>query len=175
MAGHGNVLSLGSFSKILAPGLRLGWIQTNAELMRTLFDSGVLVSGGNFNHLTSHVVRQLMENGELASFVAHLRSNYAARAEAMDTALRTHLSGIATWQKPLGGYFFWLKMPDHINTEDLQAAAREAGTGFLAGTTCSMAGGLKNYLRLSFAHYKVQDIHDGIARLRKALPGGLQA
>jgi DNA-binding transcriptional MocR family regulator len=169
MAGHGNVLSLGSFSKILAPGLRLGWIQTNAELMGILTASGVLVSGGNFNHFTSHVVRQLIEDRQLLSHVTHLRSNYAARAEAMDAALRTHLEGIATWQKPQGGYFFWLELPAHINAGALQDAAREAGTGFLPGTACSTAGGLKNYLRLSFAHYTEPDIHDGIARLRKAL------
>ena len=169
LAERGNVLSLGSFAKIIAPGLRLGWIQTNAELMRTLVASGVLVSGGNFNHFTSHIVRQLIESGELVSFVAHLRASYAARAEAMDAALHTHFDGIATWQKPRGGYFFWLKLPEHINTEDLQAAAREAGTGFLPGTACSTVGGLKNYLRLSFAHYSVPDIHDGIARLGRAL------
>jgi 2-aminoadipate transaminase len=93
----------------------------------------------------------------------------------MDAALHKHLDGIATWQKPQGGYFFWLRFPDHINTEDFQAAAREAGTGFLAGTACSAAGGLKSFLRLSFAHYSVPDIHEGIARLKKALPRGLVA
>lgn len=166
---RGNVLSFGSFSKILAPGLRLGWIQANAELMGRLTASGVLVSGGNFNHFTSHIVRQMMEGGELISFVAELRSSYAARAEAMDAALRGELDGVATWQKPQGGYFFWLTLPAHINTEDLQAAARGAGTGFLSGSMCSSCGGLKNCLRLSFAHYSVPDIHDGIARLGRAL------
>jgi len=169
MTGQGNVLSLGSFSKILAPGLRLGWIQTNAELMRVLTASGVLVSGGNFNHFTSHIVRQLIENGELAPFVVQLRSSYAARAQAMDVALHTHLDGIATWQKPQGGYFFWLRLPAHVDAEDFQAAAREAGTGFMSGALCSTAGGLKNCLRLCFAHYTVPEIHDGIARLRQAL------
>lgn len=169
LVGRGNVLSLGSFSKILAPGLRLGWIQCNAELMGVLTASGMLVSGGNFNHFASHVVRQLIEGGELAPFIEGLRQSYAARAEAMDTALRTHLDGIATWQKPQGGYFFWLELPEHINTEGLQAAARQAGTGFLAGPACSMAGGQKNCLRLSFAHYTVPDIHEGIARLKTAL------
>ncbi len=168
MTELGNVLSLGSFSKILAPGLRLGWIQTNAELMRILLASGALVSGGNFNHFTSHVVRQLMEHSELASFVPHLRSSYAARAEAMDTALRTHLGAVATWQKPRGGYFFWLELAARVNAEDFQGAAREAGTGFLPGTACSTAGGLNNCLRLSFAHYTVPDIHEGIARLKRA-------
>ncbi|MEX0734833.1 MAG: PLP-dependent aminotransferase family protein [Steroidobacteraceae bacterium] len=168
LAERGNVLSLGSFSKILAPGLRLGWIQTNAELMRTLLASGALVSGGNFNRFTSHVVRQLLENGELISFVRHLRSSYAARAEAMDAALQTHLGGIATWQKPQGGYFFWLELPARLDAGELQAAARAAGTGFLPGTACSTAGGLANCLRLSFAHYSVPEIHEGIARLKRA-------
>lgn len=166
---RGNVLSFGSFSKILAPGLRLGWIQTNAKLMRILTASGALVSGGNFNHFTSHVVRQLIEDAELASFVARLRSSYAARAGAMDTALHAHIGSIATWQKPQGGYFFWLNLPAHIDAGDLQAAAREAGTGFLPGSACSTTGGLKNCLRLSFAHYTVPDIHEGIARLGRAL------
>jgi len=173
LAERGNVLALGSFAKILAPGMRLGWIQSDAELMRTLFASGVLVSGGNFNHFTSHIVRQLLENGQLLSFVAHLRSNYTARKEAMDLALRTHFSGIATWQRPLGGYFFWLNLPAEIDTERLQAAAREAGTGFLPGAVCSTAAGLNNCLRLSFAHYSVPDIQDGIARLRQAFRSAL--
>ena len=169
--GRGNVLSFGSFSKILAPGLRLGWIQASAELMRTLTASGVLVSGGNFNHFTSHVVRQLMENGELAPFVARLRASYAARTEAMDMALRKQLSGVARWIRPAGGYFFWLELPASMDAGNLQAAAREAGTGFLPGAACSMAGGLNNCLRLSFAHYTVPDIHEGVARLARALRG----
>ncbi len=169
MAESGNVLSFGSFSKILGPGLRLGWIQTNPELMRVLMASGALVSGGNFNHFTSHVVRQLLESGELAPFVAHLRTSYAARAEAMDTALRTHLGDVVTWQKPQGGYFFWLELPSLADAAELQAAARGAATGFLPGTACSTGAGLKNCLRLSFAHYAVPDIQEGIARLAKAL------
>jgi 2-aminoadipate transaminase len=138
--------------------------------MRVLLASGSLVSGGNFNHFTSHVVRQLLENGELDSNIVRLRSSYAARAQAMDEALQTHFDGIATWQKPLGGYFFWLELPDGVNAADLQEAARAAGTGFLPGTACSSAeGGLKHCLRLSFAHYTVPEIHEGIVRLRTGL------
>ncbi len=165
---RGNVLSLGSFSKILAPGLRLGWIQANLELMQRMLAQGALVSGGNFNHFASHVVRQLMENGQLASFVAQLRTSYAERAAAMDAALRTHLGDAASWEKPLGGYFFWLTLKQGGDAATFQAAAQDAGTGFLPGTACTTAGGLKNCLRLSFAHYGVPDIHDGIARLKRA-------
>jgi DNA-binding transcriptional MocR family regulator len=164
----GNVLSLGSFSKILAPGLRLGWIQTTSALMKTLLASGALVSGGNFNHFTSHVVRQLMESGELPGFVAGLRARYAERAQAMDAALNKHLAGVARWTRPGGGYFFWLELPEGADAGALEAAARAAGTGFLPGSACSTGGGLRHCMRLSFAHYSVSDIHEGIARLRRA-------
>ena len=165
LGAAGNVLSLGTFSKILAPGLRLGWIQATPDLMKTLLASGALVSGGNFNHFTSHLVRKLMESGELAAYVAHLRASYAERAQAMDVALRKHLAGIARWQKPGGGYFFWLELPEGADAAALEAAARAAGTGFLPGSACSTTGGLGHCLRLSFAHYTVPDIHEGIARL----------
>jgi DNA-binding transcriptional MocR family regulator len=169
LAEQGNVLSLGSFSKILAPGLRLGWIQAGTELMRRLCASGALVSGGNFNRFTSHLVSGLMESGELASFVTQLRASYAARADAMHQALRRHLDGIASWRKPQGGYFFWLNLPDGADAADYETAARDAGTGFLRGAACTTSGGLKQCLRLSFAHYNVPDIHEGIARLGKAM------
>ena len=168
LADRGNVLSLGSFSKILAPGLRLGWIQANAELMRRMLAQGALVSGGNFNHFTSHVVRQLMESDELAAFVTHLRASYADRAQAMDLALRKHLGGIAHWRMPAGGYFFWLELSEGADAGALEAAARAAGTGFLPGQVCSSSSGLRHCLRLSFAHYSVPEIHEGIARLERA-------
>ena len=63
LADQGNILSLGSFSKILAPGLRLGWIQTSPPLMERLLDSGVINSGGSFNHFTSLVVREAHRPG----------------------------------------------------------------------------------------------------------------
>jgi DNA-binding transcriptional MocR family regulator len=169
MIDEGEVISLGSFSKILAPGMRLGWIRASPGPLQQLLASGAMVSGGNFNHFGSHVVRQLMESGGLATFVAQLRVSYAARAEAMDAALRARLGGFARWQKPAGGYFFWLELPAGQDAAAYAAAARAAGTGFLPGAACSAGGGLKHCLRLSFAHYSVADIQDGIARLARAL------
>jgi DNA-binding transcriptional MocR family regulator len=168
MVEQGNVLSLGSFSKILAPGLRLGWIQAKADYIHRMLTSGVIISGGNFNHFTSHVVCQLAENGMLEAHLAHLRVTYTARVEAMDQALREHLGEWATWKIPLGGYFFWLTLPEGTDVTDLQSAARLAGTGFQPGAACSSSGGLRNCLRLSFAHYGVAEIHAGVGRLGQA-------
>jgi DNA-binding transcriptional MocR family regulator len=166
---QGNVLSLGSFAKIVAPGMRLGWIQGNAGMIQNLVTSGAIISGGCFNHFGSHVVRQMLEDGSLAELLAELRLEYAARVDAMDEALHEHLGAVATWRKPAGGYFFWITLRDRIDAAELKVAARAAGTGFQAGSTCSISGGLRNCLRLSFAHYTAPEIREGIARLGKAL------
>jgi 2-aminoadipate transaminase len=166
---RGNVLSLGSFSKIVAPGMRLGWIQTDAARIRHLVASGAIISGGCFNHFGSHVVRQMLEDGSLAELIAELRRAYGSRVAAMDEALHAHLGGIAKWQKPEGGYFFWVTLPPDLDTENLPAAARSAGTGYQSGSKCSVTGGMRNCLRLSFAFYAEPEIREGVARLGKAL------
>ncbi len=166
---RGRVLSLGSFSKILAPGLRLGWIQAGHELMEVLLASGFVNSGGSLNHFTSHVVRHAIDAGLLEPFVEKLRGRYSARVEAMDRALHEHLGGVATWDRPGGGYFFWLTMPEGVDTSALRGPALEAGTGFQPGAVFSCEGGLKNCLRLSFAHYDELQIREGIERLAPIL------
>jgi 2-aminoadipate transaminase len=165
MADRGNILSLGSFSKILAPGLRLGWIQTSSELMERLLDSGAVNSGGSFNHFTSHVVHHAIELGLQQSLLLKLRQAYSSRVQAMDDALREHIGELANWQKPGGGYFFWLKFAESVNTAELRRKAAQYQTGFQPGENFSSSGGLRNYLRLSFAHYTEADIHEGVARL----------
>ena len=101
--------------------------------------------------------------------IAELRRTYGARVAAMDEALHQHLGGIATWQKPQGGYFFWVTLPPDLDAEGLQRAARSAGTGYQLGSRCSVTGGLRNCVRLSFAFYSEPEIREGVARLGKAL------
>ena len=95
LVDQGNILSLGSFSKILAPGLRLGWIQTSEHLMERLLDSGMINSGGSLNQFTSLVVREALGSGAQASFLERLRETYARRVEVMEAALQSHFAGRA--------------------------------------------------------------------------------
>jgi 2-aminoadipate transaminase len=88
----------------------------------------------------------------------------------MDEALQEHFGTWASWEKPQGGYFFWLTLPADIRATELQAAARQALTGFQPGAACSSSGGLQNCLRLSFAHYTVAEIREGIGRLAQLVP-----
>lgn len=166
MTESDTVISLGSFSKILAPGLRLGWIQTSDRLRQRLLAGGLVNCGGSINHYTSHIVRLAIDLGLLQKHVIGLRRSYSSRVEAMDTALREHFSGIAQWSRPDGGYFFWLEFAADVDTTPLKEEAVALESGFQPGARFSSRGGLHNCLRLSFAHYAEEDILQGIARLR---------
>lgn len=159
------VLSLGSFSKILAPSLRLGWIQTGAGLRERLLASGFVNSGGSINHFASHLVRHAIDLGLQGEHVRALRRNLGRRGDAMHHALEVHFGDLATWHRPRGGYFFWLRFEESVDTGLLLDPAKEAEVGFQPGSLFSSGGGLDNYLRLSFAHYDEGDIREGISRL----------
>ena len=166
MADSDRVVSLGSFSKILAPGMRLGWIQTSDRLRNKLLTNGFVNSGGSINHISSHIVRNAIDLGLLNDHVAHLRNAYRARVEAMDETLKTEIGNLATWNRPGGGYFFWLEFDAATDTTPLREQARELETGFQAGAVFSSSGGLSSFLRLSFAHYVEDQIVEGIRRMR---------
>jgi DNA-binding transcriptional MocR family regulator len=160
------VLSLGSFSKILAPAMRLGWIQTGPALRRRLIANGFINSGGSVSHYASHIVRHAIDLGLQQEHVRELQRVYRDRVEAMHDALQSQFGELATWRRPDGGYFFWLRFADHVDTTRVRKKARELRTGFQAGRAFSSDGGLGNFLRLSFAHYDEDDIREGIARMR---------
>ena len=87
MLAEGNILSLGSFSKIMSPGLRLGWIQGSEHLLQRILACGVVNSGGSFNHFTSQVMRHAIDLGLQQAMVDRVRAAYRRRVDAMDEAL----------------------------------------------------------------------------------------
>ena len=127
------VFSLGSFSKILAPGMRLGWIQSSPTQIKNLLTKGVLNSGGSFNHLTGHIVRHAINLGLLDQHLDHTKTVLAERADAMDAALKKHMGHLCSWRKPKGGYFFWLQLAAGTDTRELREKAIEHQTGFQPG------------------------------------------
>jgi len=164
---EGSIVSMGSFSKILAPGLRLGWIQGSKNLIRRLMANGVISSGGSLSHFSSLVVRHAINLGLQDQHLQHLKSAYRARVEAMDRALTHHFGDVARWQKPLGGYFFWLEMPEGFDAAAMRQKAPSFKTGFSAGPVFSSEGQFSNFIRLSFAHYNEVQIAEGIGRVAR--------
>lgn len=161
-----HVVSLGSFSKILAPGMRLGWIQTSKNLFNKIFANGFVNSGGCINHISSHLVRKAMDMGLLANHVVSLRKTYRGRVTVMDETLDREFGDLARWNRPDGGYFFWLEFAKDVDTTTLRKKAPELETGFQSGSVFSSCGELNNCLRLSFAHYGEDEIIEGICRMR---------
>ncbi len=166
MTDSERVLSLGSFSKILAPAMRLGWIQTSENLLARIVSNGFVNSGGCINHISAHIVRQAIESGALTAHIELLRRTFRSRLEAMQVALQEHFKDIATWQKPDGGYFYWLTFDESVDTTPLKDQASDLETGFQNGAVFSTQGKLNNCLRICFAHYNEDDIREGVARMR---------
>lgn len=167
--GSGHVLSLGTFSKILAPGLRLGWVQGAPELTRRLAQVPFVVSGGGLNPFASAFVRTVIEHGWLADNVAMLREVYRERVAVMDAALRRHLPPDVEFDTPKGGYFFWLRFPRGTDTRRFLEAAAKLGVGFRAGPNFSVCDGQRDALRLSFAFYDAPAIERAVGLLAQAV------
>ena len=163
--GGGTVFSLGSFSKILAPGLRLGWVQAAPQHLQRLVQSGLLDSGGGLNPLTSGIVRVLLEEGGQAAWLAHLHTTYRARLTALSAALHRELGDLAHFAEPQGGYFFWVRLPAQVDTAALMPQAADQKVGYRPGVRFSSRDSLHNYLRLSFAFYDAPQLEEGVRRL----------
>ena len=165
LADQGNILSLGSFSKLMAPGLRLGWIQAGETLMNRILASGVVNSGGSFNHFTSQIMRHAIDRGLQQSMLDLLRTTYRRRTDTMHESLEAELGGRARWHKPEGGYFFWLELDPGTDAATLKRRAAANGTGLQPGPVFSCKNGFRQFIRLSFAHYRREQIREGISRL----------
>jgi 2-aminoadipate transaminase len=166
---QGNVVSVGSFSKILAPGLRLGWLQATPAVIDRLVNGGLIFSGGSLNHFTSNIVRVALERGWQDEYLAQLHALNRTRIDVLDAALRAELGDLVSYTKPAGGYFFWLRLPDGIDTRSLRAAAQARNVDYRPGIDFSGNGALHNYLRLSFAFYDAARLEEGAQRLGAVL------
>jgi DNA-binding transcriptional MocR family regulator len=162
-----HIISINSFSKILAPGLRLGWLQSNSETIKRFVTSGLLDSGGGLNPFTSAIVLFVIESGGLVANIERLKAEYGSRITAMDNSLHRHLPS-AKYVIPQGGYFFWLRIPN-VDTIELQKRARSFKVDFQSGVRFSSQKELREFIRLSFVHYSSTEIEKGIIRLKESL------
>lgn len=171
LAPVGTVVRLGSFSKALAPGLRLGWLNGDAALVARLADGGLLDSGGGINPLAANIAAALCRAGGYDAQVARLRAAYRARRDALLAGLAAHLPPGCAWEKPAGGFFVWVRLPDGLDAAALLPRAEAAGVAYLPGARCHLDGAGANTLRLAFSYYGPADLAEGTRRLGAALRG----
>jgi DNA-binding transcriptional MocR family regulator len=168
---EGPILSIGTFSKILAPGLRLGWIHGSVDRLAAFADSGLILSGGGLNPVTSSLATAMMRMGWQQEYLEWLRALFAQRSATMIAALRQHMPEWVDYDVPGGGYFVWLRLPPNVDGAALRSLGKEHGVDVRHGAQFSPTGALANHLRLSYAFYDDADIAEGVARLGAALRG----
>ena len=166
---HESILSLGSFSKILAPGLRLGWIQAVPARLQTLADSGLTQSGGGLNPFTAAIVRSLIEQGWQASHLDMLKQTYRRRASVLAKALQSELGNAVRFQFTGGGFFIWLTLPEGMTAARLLPIARAHQVSFQPGPKFSSVDGQQQQARLCFAFYDEGQIQEGVTRMKRAI------
>ncbi len=162
-AGEGAVY-LGSFSKVLAPGLRLGFVVAPAALFPKLLQAkqAADLHTPGFNQ---RVAYEVVRDGFLDTHLPAVRARYKRQRDAMQAALQAHLPAGCRWQKPHGGMFFWVELPPAVDATALLPRAVEAGVAYVPGAPFFSDGGRSDCLRLSFVTVTPERIDEGVRAL----------
>lgn len=169
MAPPGTVARIGSFSKSLAPGLRLGYLTADSSLAQRLIGSGLLDSGGGLNPFVALTVAEVCESGDFDATVAHLRSTYRARRDALAGGLREHLPPECRFAVPGGGFFQWVELPEGVDAGELLPRAEQTGVSYLPGSRFYLDAPHRNTLRLAFSLYAPHHLVEAARRLGAAI------
>jgi len=171
------VVSLASFAKILAPAWRVGWIHAGPQTLQRLLCDPALTSGGSYNPLTAAMAHSALQLGLLQTRVPTVNADLARRRDALCEALDASLCRpgahpSASYRRPRGGYFVWLRLPG-IDTRRLLARARTHGVSFLPGAIAAVSSvvgpPLSESLRLAFSFYTCEELTEGVRRLSVAV------
>jgi len=167
----GAVIRLGTFSKSIAPGLRVGYMTADAPTISRFVDGGMLHSGGGNSHFAALVVAEYFRTGAYARRVEILRAAYRQRRDRMLAALEHHLPRGTRWTRPAGGYFIWVTLPPGHDIPGVLAAAEEHGVSFIAGRPFfGDAPGGSDSLRLAFSRYPPDALEEAISPARARAP-----
>jgi 2-aminoadipate transaminase len=162
------VIYLGTFSKILSPGIRLGWAVAPPPVLEKI----ILGKGATdlcTSTLTQFFVRQYFAEGGWKAYVEDLVDLYRGRRDTMLEALAEHFPAEATWTEPDGGLFIWATLPEYIDTGDLLAKALRNDVAFVPGTAAYVDERGKNSMRLNFSGVTDEEIREGIMRIGRVI------
>lgn len=163
---EGRVIYVGSFSKVLSPGFRLGWMVADPEIIR----KSELVKQRRDTHTSTFcqcIAAEYIKGGYLKEQIPKIRALYKPKLKAMLDALEEHMPEGFNWTKPTGGMFVWITGPNDLNTTSMLERAAKNGVVYVPGEAFYPDRSVKNALRVNFTYPSEEDIIEGVRRLAK--------
>jgi 2-aminoadipate transaminase len=170
LANGKQVVSIGSFSKTLAPGLRLGWLLGSEDVVQCCINCGTTQMGGGANPLVAHIVAEYCRSGSWEAHISRLQSLYKLRRDVALSALSQYMPSDVRWTHPAGGFFIWLSLPENVFAQHVKHMALQAGVSLAAGVGFFVDpfAGAHN-LRLAYSCATPNDIDSGIRILAQVI------
>jgi 2-aminoadipate transaminase len=172
LANGENVIQIGSFSKTLAPGLRLGWVIAAGEAIQRFVSCGTTQMGGGANPLAARIVAEYCRSGDWDAHLVSLRSLYRERRDTMLAALGQYMPPEVGWTTPAGGFFVWVRLPDGTKSAMVKERAAKRGVIVAAGGGYFLNPDDGNHhLRLTYSFASLSDIQRAIQILAEVISG----
>ncbi len=158
----------GSFSKILGPGFRLGWLLVNDEIYEKceLIKQAMDACSPNF---TQVLANEFLEQGKIYPYLDFLRKEYSQRKSMMDKALKKNMPEYVKWNEPNGGFYFWCELPPKFDSSEIMKIAIKNGAVFVSGKTFDPAAVKNNNFRLSFSNMDKDEIEKGVKIIARSI------
>jgi 2-aminoadipate transaminase len=172
LANGANVIQIGSFSKTLAPGLRLGWIVASPDVIQRFVYCGTTQMGGGANPLVAQIVAEYCGQGHWDDHIEQLRRLYRTRRDTMLAALARYMPSQVSWTKPAGGFFVWLTLPPNILAAEVKEVASKRGVMVAAGEGYFVhPDDGRHNLRLTYSFASLSDIETAVRILAEIISG----
>jgi GntR family transcriptional regulator/MocR family aminotransferase len=166
---HGNVIYVGTLAKILAPGLRLGFVVGPPPLLARMTDERALIDRQG-DQLLECAVAELLEDGEIQRHVRRVRRTYEARRDALCAALDKQFASLVRYSRPAGGLALWAEVDPGLDLVRFQARCKEAGVFFQIGREFTFDGGHVPFARFGYALLDEREIATAVRRMTRCLP-----
>src|SRR5258707_7172477 len=170
LGGGKQVLNIGSFSKTLAPGLRLGWLLGSEDAIQRCINCGTMQMGGGANPFAAQIVAEYCRSGHWETHILRLRSLYKMRRDIALSALGRYMPSDVGWTHPAGGFFIWLSLPKNVFAQHVKRQALQKGVSLVVGEGffVNPSDGQHN-LRLAYSYTAPDEIDTGIRILAQVI------
>ncbi len=167
------IIYTGSFSKILGPGFRLGYMLASPEIFEKAetIKQALDACTSNFMQILAN---EFLAQGKLDPYLVFLRMEYLERKNMLENALKKHMPNDISWNSPKGGFYIWLKLPERIKSTKIFEKSVKKGVVFVTGRTFDPASKKDDCLRLAFSNMPKEDIEKGVKILSKVIKKELE-